>query len=453
MARRRRGRVAGQRHDGPRPTRPPATAPGQGTLAPGHTAAEPQRPSEHQRPRAPPWPGRSGRRPVARCQRHAPARTGRCAAPSPLPPGPPRQAVQKPGPVVLARTAAGGSTGNPALPRPLREAPRGRPRPYRAAERSRPGLPPARTPSRPATGPQDQSWQPSPPAAGPDNRTQLPPRAVTGPQDQAWLSSPPPATPDSGSRLPSRTGPQHPARPTDHRPPATRPGLSRRPASDGRSSPQGPAGTGPQAPYRARPDDPGDAPPGVAVTREPPGARRSAPQQASSPRDGGRGGPIRGYPPRPGQPDPVYPPGQFSSWNRASMRAAWLGVTGGAGGAPEAEAEPGYSALALSDAAADLTATQTWAVIDDEPPPGSPAARHRSRDWGSHAEDLAPGRPRAADGGGAPGGPAHRGCPRRRCPGRPHWRPDLRAPPRARHRQAGAGFRGPNCLRRPNRPG
>jgi hypothetical protein len=63
-------------------------------------------------------------------------------------------------------------------------------------------------------------------------------------------------------------------------------------------------------------------------------------------------------------------------------------------------------ALALSDAAADLTATQTWAVIDDEPPPGSSADRHPSRDWGSHAEDLAPGRPRTADGGGAPIGGA-----------------------------------------------
>jgi hypothetical protein len=102
----------------------------------------------------------------------------------------------------------------------------------------------------------------------------------------------------------------------------------------------------------------------------------------------------------------VYPPGQFSSWNRASTRAAWLGAADRAGGTTEAEAEPGYSALALSDAAADLTATQTWAVIDDEPPP-SPAAGRTSRDWGSHAEDLAPGRPRA-DGapGRTPGGTA-----------------------------------------------
>ena len=29
-------------------------------------------------------------------------------------------------------------------------------------------------------------------------------------------------------------------------------------------------------------------------------------------------GPIRGFPPAPGQPPPLYPPGQFSAWNRAS---------------------------------------------------------------------------------------------------------------------------------------
>ena len=262
------------------------------------------------------------------------------------------------------------------------------------------------TSSRPATGPHDQSWRSSSPATGPDNGTLPPERAAARTQDQAWLSSPPPAVPDSGSRLPSRTGPQHSTRPTDHRPPATRPGLTRRPAGDGRSLPQGPAATGPQAPSRARPDDPGDAPPGLAITREPPGARRTAPQQASSPKDGRRG-PIGGFPPRPGQPDPVYPPGQFSSWNHASTRAAWLGAADRASGTTEAEAEPGYSALALSDAAADLTATQTWAMIDDQPSASPPAGRTR-RDWGSHAEDLATGRPRTTDGasGDAPGGTA-----------------------------------------------
>ena len=58
----------------------------------------------------------------------------------------------------------------------------------------------------------------------------------------------------------------------------------------------------------------------------------------------------------------------------------------------------------MSDAAADLTATQTWAVIDDEPPVGPSAALRASRDWGSHAEDVSSDRPRGTDGGGAPGG-------------------------------------------------
>src|SRR5262249_2914735 len=161
-----------------------------------------------------------------------------------------------------------------------------------------------------------------------------------------------------------------------------------------------------RAPPGAGRDAPGDAPPALPFPREPRGARRTAPQQASSPRDGRRG-PIRGFPPRPGQADPVYPPGQFSSWNHASTRAAWLGTSDRAGGTTEAEPEPGYSALALSDAPADLTATQTWAVIDAEPPPSTAPGR-TSRDWGSHAEDLAPGRARKADGapGNAPGGGA-----------------------------------------------
>jgi hypothetical protein len=73
----------------------------------------------------------------------------------------------------------------------------------------------------------------------------------------------------------------------------------------------------------------------------------------------------------PGQPGPVYPPGQFSVWNRPSVRAFWLGVNGD--GLRDSEAEPGYSILATSDPAADATVTQTWAVIDEaggwSPPP------------------------------------------------------------------------------------
>jgi hypothetical protein len=75
----------------------------------------------------------------------------------------------------------------------------------------------------------------------------------------------------------------------------------------------------------------------------------------------------------PGQPGPVYPPGQFSGWNRLSVRASWLGMNGNGDGPGEREAEPGYSVLATSDPSADATATQTWAAMDDadgwSPPP------------------------------------------------------------------------------------
>jgi hypothetical protein len=75
----------------------------------------------------------------------------------------------------------------------------------------------------------------------------------------------------------------------------------------------------------------------------------------------------------PGQPGPVYPPGQFSTWNRRSVRASWLGRNGNGGGPWETEGEPGYSVLATSDPSADATATQTWAAMDEpdgwSPPP------------------------------------------------------------------------------------
>ena len=191
-----------------RPTQPPATAARvQGTPAARGTqtvrgpAAAQGTPAAQGRALAR-GPAK-GRRPVARCQRHVPARTGRCAAPSPLLPGLPRRAVQKPGPVVLAHTAAGGSTGNPALPRPLREAPRGRPRPFRAAEPSRPaGLAPARktkrgSPARPRLA---RTTEPSRPA-------DLPPARKT--RRGCRARRPPPRTADRGCRA----GPDRNTRP------------------------------------------------------------------------------------------------------------------------------------------------------------------------------------------------------------------------------------------------
>jgi hypothetical protein len=102
-------------------------------------------------------------------------------------------------------------------------------------------------------------------------------------------------------------------------------------------------------------------------------------------------GPVRGFPPAPGQPPPLYPPGQFSAWNRASRADQddqaddpWAGLSGqqagypmpdetGSGhlaaagttgrGHPDAGFAPGYSDLAVSDPAADATSTQTWGAV------------------------------------------------------------------------------------------
>jgi hypothetical protein len=81
---------------------------------------------------------------------------------------------------------------------------------------------------------------------------------------------------------------------------------------------------------------------------------------------------VRGYPPAPGAPDPIYPPGQFSPWNTPALRVA--GAAGrpaqGAGadldGSSLDTAQPGYPLLAVSDPSADATATQTWAVLDED---------------------------------------------------------------------------------------
>src|SRR5579859_8180758 len=314
-------------------------------------------------------------------------------------------------------TGAGTGTGSPGYDGPGYDGQRpGRIGAHRAVPRT--GAQPA---TRPAAGPQDQ-WLSSPPSAGPDSG---PSRSVTGPQHatrpapvegRSWPSSLITAAPENRSRPPG--DPATAARPTGRRRASSGPddragALHRRPTDGGRGWPGSPAPTGPrvpgpqvpgpQEPARPRPDNPDDEP-GLAVTRERPGARRAAPPGGAPP-PAGRLGPIRGYPPRPGQPDPVYPPGQFSPWNRASTRAAWLGVASARDGPAAADAEPGYSALALSDAAADLTSTQTWAVIDDEPPPSPSAAPGTRRDWGSHAEEASPGWQRSA-GGRTTGGSA-----------------------------------------------
>lgn len=84
-------------------------------------------------------------------------------------------------------------------------------------------------------------------------------------------------------------------------------------------------------------------------------------------------GPVRGFPPAPGQSAPVYPAGQFSAWNTSPAGTRPGRPAGSAGrdawpvaaSAEHGYAEPDYSVLAVSDPAADVTATQTWAVVDD----------------------------------------------------------------------------------------
>jgi hypothetical protein len=112
-------------------------------------------------------------------------------------------------------------------------------------------------------------------------------------------------------------------------------------------------------------------------------------------------GPVRGYPPAPGQPPPIYPPGQFAPWNTGQDSRSRQGSQpgpqdgsqpgGGLPGGPHRDlsqpdqagqqagptadarsryydssgAEPGYSVLAVSDPAADVTSTQTWHAVAD----------------------------------------------------------------------------------------
>src|SRR5215472_4769897 len=201
----------------------------------------------------------------------------------------------------------------------------GRPPPGGAGAELTSGPVPTEMPDEHTAGhPPPGSSTAGPPPAG---RTGAHRRSVTSPQRQPWPAAPTVTGPQDRSQSPSRTV----ASPRDGSP------APRRPPGDGR----------PMA-------------------------------------GGDRRGPLRGFPPAPGQPDPVYPPGQFSPWNRASTRSAWLGIAGAGGGSTDTD--PGYSDLAVSDAAADLTATQAWGVADDPPQNPSPPARG-GRDWGSHTRE------------------------------------------------------------------
>jgi hypothetical protein len=182
---------------------------------------------------------------------------------------------------------------------------------------------------------------------------------------------------------------------------------------------QGPSG--PDVPTRTGRRAGGD-PPGGESSLFIPGyrdGRQAAREPAGdTPRPGGRygwagaaagKGPVRGFPPAPGQPPPLYPPGQFSAWNR-TPRAE-----------DDDQAEDPWGALAdlaVSDLAADVTSTQTWgAVSDGTQTSGAVSDGTQTGTWtsepatddgpprGHPATDDGPprGHPAQAAGAGAPG--------------------------------------------------
>jgi len=173
-------------------------------------------------------------------------------------------------------------------------------------------------------------------------------------------------------------------------------------------------------------------------------------------------GPVRGYPPLPGQPPPLYPPGQFAAWNRhrngqprSAARRAGDGQDGpGPPGRAEPAADqaaqpareaanrgaeryyaadadpgtdPGYSALAVSDPAADVTSTQTWLAVAEGRLTGiwTAPARLRGDAPGNAATSSDIAAPTADPAAGDPSG-AGTVLPRR--PARHSSRPLPRAP-------------------------
>ena len=171
-------------------------------------------------------------------------------------------------------------------------------------------------------------------------------------------------------------------------------------------------------------------------------------------------GPARGFPPAPGQSPPLYPPGQFAAWNRGpapsengydpGLSGAWqadypdLGGSAQArhadagysdagyadagyadqgyaaagyaddGYADDAPGDPGYSALAVSDRAAD-TSTQPWDVASDAaatPSWGGADDTQADSGWGDlntpagHGPDAGKPRHGMAAAAALPAGPA-----------------------------------------------
>jgi hypothetical protein len=193
--------------------------------------------------------------------------------------------------------------------------------------------------------------------------------------------------------------------------------------------------------------------PGYTGSRPPGGSQALAGGAWSGQARGAVGkGPVRGFPPAPGQPTPLYPPGQFTAWNRAPaagengydpglsgpLSGGWQADYPDPAGSPGASyanagyaqagysdagyadagysdagyldqgypaagyagtgpTGPGYSALAVSDPAADVTNTQSWGVADDTAAGGgwgdlsAPAGHspHADAPWHGAAEDPA----------------------------------------------------------------
>ena len=102
-------------------------------------------------------------------------------------------------------------------------------------------------------------------------------------------------------------------------------------------------------------------------------------------------GPIRGFPPAPGQPPPLYPPGLFSAWNRASGQSGngydgaasdvWLamrdpetagpGVAAGAAFADGVPSDTGYPDPGYPDAAYSDTGYPGAGTAEPGPPGGT----------------------------------------------------------------------------------
>jgi hypothetical protein len=115
-------------------------------------------------------------------------------------------------------------------------------------------------------------------------------------------------------------------------------------------------------------------------------------------------GPVRGFPPAPGQPPPLYPPGQFSAWNRTSRPGgdALDGPGPASGYWPDLSSAAGSVATAQADAG---TANQAYPGLSGtdlgDPGQHATARRRAGRDdaYPGYGADLGYEGQRPADAG------------------------------------------------------